>query len=75
MIGEFLEDRRGYKSSKRLGYIIALTIVFYKFIDLLDKLVDAGAYNEASNVFMYGGIGMLVMGGFVTAEIFSKIKK
>lgn len=73
---EFFQDTTGANSSKRLAFISSFIIVYYKFFTILDDLIEAEAYDQAVDIFIYGGVaGMLVMGGFVTAEVFKKYGK
>ena len=69
---EFLQDHSGNNSSKSLGFLLSLAIVYYEFHELIDELTKAKAFDEAVTLFMYGGIGMLIMGGFITAEFIKK---
>jgi len=71
----YLQDKSGENSSKRLAFISSFIIVYYEFNQLISELLEVKAYDQAIDVFTYGAIAMLIMGGFVTAEVFKKNDK
>ena len=72
---KFFQGKSGESSSKRLAFIFSFIVVFYEYDQLIAELVMVKAYSQAMDVFMYGAIAMLTMGGFVTAEVFKKHDK
>jgi len=73
-IAHYLEDTKGEKSSKRLGYVVAL----FNFLLLCDvalfTFLIKGKGELALELLIYLGGAVLVMGGFVVTEVFKRKK-
>ena len=74
-IANYLEGKAGEKSSKRLGYIFSLFQLCFMCDVALAWFLWKGKHDLALDLLVYFGGAVLIMGGFVTAEVFKNLKK
>jgi hypothetical protein len=73
-VAEYLEGKKGEKSSKRLSYIFSLSQLVMMLWVVLIWLLAKEKFDLALEVVLYFGGAVLFMGGFVVAEEIKHIR-
>ena len=70
---QFFQSSSGENSSKRLAFLISIIIASYGVISSTNTMIAEGKAEEAVKLWGYFFAYSAFLGGFVTAEIITKI--